>query len=106
MVEKVFSLARGDAKAVEKVLFDENVHYLHLVLPEGDALPEHPSNANIYMTVVRGLLSIALDGQELHEYPAGTMLTFPANTKMLVRNLDSSALELIIVKAPAPDVKP
>lgn len=102
MVEKVFSLAQGDERAIEKVLFDENVHYLHLVLPQGDALPEHPSNANIYMTVVRGRLSIALDGQEMREYPAGTMLTFPANTMMLVRNLGSSALELIIVKAPVP----
>ncbi|NLF26462.1 MAG: hypothetical protein GX592_01085 [Clostridiales bacterium] len=102
MVEQVFSLARGDAKAIEKVLFDENVHYLHMVFPRGDGLPEHFSNSNVYMTVVRGRLSIGLGAQEIHEYPAGTMLKIPFNTKMNVRNLDEDVLELIIVKAPAP----
>ena len=102
MVEQVFSLARGDAKAIEKVLFDENVHYLHMVFPRGDGLPEHFSNSNVYMTVVRGRLSIGLGEQEIHAYPAGTMLKIPFNTKMNVRNLDPDTLELIVVKAPAP----
>lgn len=31
MVEQIFKLTRDDKKAVEKVIFDENVHYLHMV---------------------------------------------------------------------------
>lgn len=31
MVETIFQLSRGDEKAIEKVVFDENVHYLHMV---------------------------------------------------------------------------
>ncbi len=30
MVEQVFKLSLGDEKAVEKIVFDENVHYLHV----------------------------------------------------------------------------
>ncbi len=102
MVEKVFNLSRGDENAVEKVVFDENVHYLHMVFNQGRGLPEHNSNSNVYMTVVRGVLSIGLDEQQVREYPAGTLLKIPHNTKMNVKNLHPQTLELIVVKAPAP----
>lgn len=102
MVEKIFKLSRGDDKAVEKVIFDENIHYLHMVFNKEEGLPEHFSNSNVYMTVVRGTLSIGLDNQEIHEYEAGTLLKIPFKTKMNVKNLHPDTLELIVVKAPAP----
>jgi quercetin dioxygenase-like cupin family protein len=102
MVEQIYHLYVGDEMAVEKVLFDENIHYLHMVFNSGEGLPEHVSNANVYMTIIRGKLSIGLDEQEVHEYDAGTLLKIPFQTKMNVRNLHDHPLELIIVKAPAP----
>ncbi|AHM57762.1 hypothetical protein EAL2_808p02570 (plasmid) [Peptoclostridium acidaminophilum DSM 3953] len=102
MVEQVFKLSRNDEMAVEKVIFDENVHYLHMVFNKDQGLPEHFSNSNVYMTVLRGKLSIALDEQEIHEYEAGTLLKIPFQTKMNVRNLHDETMELIVVKAPAP----
>lgn len=106
MVEQIFTLAQGKQKTVEKVLMDENIHYIHMIFNKGEGMPEHFANAkNVYMTVIRGLLSIGLDEQEIHEYPAGTMLKIPFHTKMNVRNLHDDTLELIVVKAPAPEVK-
>ena len=102
MVEQIFKLTKGNEKAVEKILFDENVHYLHMVFNQGDGLPEHFSNSNVYMTVIRGTLSIGLDEQEIHEYDSGTLLKIPFQTKMNVKNLHNKTLELIVVKAPAP----
>jgi len=102
MVEQVYKLSVDNEKAVEKILFDENVHYLHMVFNKDEGLPEHFSNSNVYMTVVRGRLSIGLDEQELHVYDAGTMLKIPFQTRMNVKNLHSETLELIVVKAPAP----
>jgi quercetin dioxygenase-like cupin family protein len=102
MVEKIFKLSRRDEKAVEKIIFDENVHYLHMVFNQNEGLPEHYSNSNVYMTVVRGRLSIGLNDQDIQEYDAGTLLKIPLQTKMNVKNLDSDTLELIVVKAPAP----
>ena len=102
MVEQIFKLSRGNDKAVEKVIFDENVHYLHMVFNKSEGLPEHFSNSNVYMTVIRGRLSIGLDDQEVHEYEAGTLLKIPFKTKMNVKNMHPETLELIVVKAPAP----
>lgn len=102
MVEQVFKLSTGNDKVVEKVIFDENVHYLHMVFNKDEGLPEHYSNSNVYMTVVRGRLSIGLNEQEINEYEAGTLLKIPFHTKMNVKNLHTETLELIVVKAPAP----
>lgn len=102
MIEQIFTLTQGNEKVVEKVIQDENVHYIHMVFNENEGLPEHFSNSTVYMTVVRGNLSIALDEQEIHCYSEGTVLKIPFNTKMNVNNRDKDVLELIVVKAPAP----
>ncbi|MGB4916025.1 MAG: cupin domain-containing protein [Leptotrichiaceae bacterium] len=102
MIEQVYKISTGNDKAVEKVIYDENLHYLHMVFNKGEGLPEHFSNSNVYMTVVRGTLSIGLNDQDIHEYSNGALLKIPVNTKMNVKNLDDDTLELIVVKAPAP----
>ena len=102
MIEQTFALSRGNDKAVEKIIFDENIHYLHMVFNTNEGLPEHFSNSNVYMTVVRGRLSIGLNDQSYHVYEAGTLLKIPFQTEMNVKNLHPETLELIVVKAPAP----
>lgn len=102
MIEQVFPLTPSDARLIEKVITDDNVHYLHMVLPEGEGLPEHTTNAPVYMTVLKGRLSLRLAEQEAHEYWEGTVLKIPMNTRMHARNLSAGLLELTVVKAPAP----
>lgn len=102
MIEQVFKIAEGNNKVVEKVIQDENVHYMHMIFNKNEGAPEHFSNANVYMTVVRGKLSITLGEQDTHEYPAGSVLKIPMGIKMNIRNLNDETLELIVVKAPAP----
>jgi quercetin dioxygenase-like cupin family protein len=103
MIEQVFQLAQGDAKTIEKVVMDENLHYMHMILNRGEGLPEHFSNSNVYMAVLRGTLTIGLGGQEDHVYPRGTLLKIPVETRMNVRNLHDATLELTVVKAPTPE---
>lgn len=103
MIEEVYKISTENEKTVERVIQDENIHYIHMVFNKNEGLPEHFSNSNVYMTVVRGKLSIGLDEQGINEYPNGTVLKIPVNTKMNVRNLSDEVLELIVVKAPAPE---
>ena len=102
MIEQIFQLSKGNEKVVEKVVQDDNIHYIHMIFNKEEGLFEHFSNSNVYMTVVRGKLSIGLDDKEIHEYESGTLLKIPVNTKMNVKNMHESTLELIVVKAPAP----
>ena len=102
MIEQIFKLAKGNEKAIEKVVFDENIHYLHMVFNQNEGLPEHFSYSNVHMTVITVTLSIRINEQEVHEYASGTLLKIPFQTKMNVKNLHTDTLELIVVKAPAP----
>lgn len=102
MVEQVYQMEYTENKLVEKVILDENIHYIHMIFNNGEGLPEHFSNSNVYMTVLKGILSIALNEQEIHEYKQGSVLKIPFQTKMNVGNKHDEILELIVVKAPAP----
>ena len=102
MLEKVFHMTRTNEKTIEKVIQDENVHYMHMVLPENEGMPVHTTNANVYMTVIRGRLTISLEDNEANHYEAGTILNIPSGTKMNAGNTGEDVLELTVVKAPAP----
>lgn len=102
MIEEVYKMVTGNKKTIEKIIQDDNLHYIHMILNKNEGLPEHFSNSNVYMTVLRGVLSIELDEQEFHQYEAGTILKIPFNTKMNVKNKNEQVLEFIVVKAPAP----
>lgn len=102
MIETVFEMTREKSKTVNKIILDENLHYIHMVFNKDEGLPEHLSNSNVYMTVVKGTLSIQLNDQEDHEYPESSILKIPIKTKMNVRNKYNDILELIVVKSPAP----
>ena len=41
MIEQIFKLTQGNDKTVEKVIIDENIHYMHMILNKGECLPEH-----------------------------------------------------------------
>lgn len=69
MIEKVFNCSTTDQKVVEKLIMDDNINYIHIVFNQGEGLPEHYSNSNVYMNVIRDRLSITLDGQDTHVYP-------------------------------------
>lgn len=102
MIEKIYSYSITDEKTIERIVIDENVNINHMVLPKGKALPVHDSNSNVYMTVLRGILSITLGEQQTAVYHLGTILAIPEGIKMFVRNEHDDVLELLVVKAPAP----
>lgn len=104
MVEQVFRMYQGNDKTIEKVLLDENIHYLHMILNQNESLPTHLTNGNVYMTVISGILNIALADNEAKEYEKGTLLKIPSQIKMSVNNFYKEKLELIVVKAPAPKI--
>ncbi|HPX93903.1 MAG TPA: cupin domain-containing protein [Bacillota bacterium] len=102
MIETVYQLVQNDDKSVKAIVMDENVHYMQMVLNQGQGLPVHYSNSNLYMTVLRGTLSIGLEDQEIHDYPKGSLLKIPVDVRMNVHNRHEEVLEITVVKAPAP----
>ena len=102
MVERLYNFTLTDEKMIERVLEDDNVGINHMVLPKGAALPEHYSNSNVYMLVTRGQVTLKLDEQDEHYYPAGSIINIPYKTKMNVFNQNEEIVELFVIKAPSP----
>jgi quercetin dioxygenase-like cupin family protein len=102
MVGQVYRMSVSDDRTVEKVIQDENLHYMHVILRRGEGLPAHHSNATVYMSVLRGTLSIDLAQQGARAYNRGVVLKIPFDTHMVIENRHEDVLEFTIVKAPAP----
>lgn len=102
MIEKKFDYTVGSEKTIEKIILDDNVNINHMILPNGESLPEHYSNSNVYMIVAKGTVSLILNDEERHDYPVGSILYIPFNTKMNVKNNNDEIVELFVVKSPAP----
>lgn len=102
MVEQIFKLTSSEEKLAEKVIIDENLHYMHVIINKDEGFPEHYTNAVVYMTVLRGIVSLGLGDQKTHAYEAGHVLKIPFNTKMNLNNFHEETVELVIVKAPPP----
>ncbi len=79
MIEKLYTYKDSDAKLVERIIDDENANVNHMIFKQGDALPEHNSNSNVYMIVIKGTVSLQLDKQESNEYPKGSIINIPFN---------------------------
>jgi quercetin dioxygenase-like cupin family protein len=101
-VEKRYTFIKTDSKLFEKIIEDEHVGINHLVLQKGEALPEHFTNSNVYVIVVRGTITLQLGKQKPHVRPEGSIINIPYNIKMNASNRDEQTLEFLVVKAPNP----
>lgn len=102
MIEERYDFKIVNEKLIERIVDDDNVAINHIILVKDTGLPEHFSNSNVYMIIVRGTMTICLNDEQPKTYEKGSILYIPYNTKMKVQNLDNEILEFFVVKAPNP----
>ncbi len=106
MTPETFSYSTGDTAIRERILSQPerwNLLMAHVVLPPGDAVPTHPTDADSFFVVVRGTLTLkAGEGPEV-AYPRGTVLHLPKGTLMAPRNAGTDTVEFFVVKTPHPE---
>src|SRR4030042_5997324 len=102
MIEKIYDYSTLDDNKIEQLVQEDPVQINHIILPKDSGLPEHYSNSDVYMIVLRGNLSLQLNNQEPHIYSYGQVINVPFHTKMNVKNYDEEILEFFVVKAPHP----
>lgn len=103
-MEKVFKFSQSTEKLVEKVLDDDAVMLNHIILNYDEALPQHNSNSDVYMIIIRGTLSIQLEDEPSKSYEHGNIINIPYGVKMNISNSSSEQVEFFVVKAPSPRV--
>lgn len=104
MLEKVYEFSKSDRKIIEKLVDDAPLLINHMVLPTGEGLPEHYSNSNVYIIIIRGIMTLTLGDQCSVNYHGGQIINIPYKTKMNIINYQSDVLEFFVVKSPNPSV--
>ncbi|MDD4570827.1 MAG: cupin domain-containing protein [Tepidanaerobacteraceae bacterium] len=102
MIEKNYNFNKTDKKIVERIVDDENINLNHMVLIKGTGMPEHYSNSNVYMVIIRGTMTLKLGDQEPKKYRGGDIVNIPYGIKMNIDNFDDEVLEFFVVKSPSP----
>lgn len=103
MIETIFTYTATDEKVIERLINEDVAMINHVVLPGGERLPEHHSDSNVFLIVVRGKLSMQLGEQEAHVY-SERVVQVPFHTKMNITNGGDEPVEFFIVKTPHPRV--
>lgn len=101
-MQQVYRFSRTEKKTIEKIIDDEHTAINHAILPNGEGLPEHFSNSNVYLIITRGIMTLRLDDGEVRTHIHGEIVFVPYNSKMNLKNLEDEILEFFIVKAPNP----
>lgn len=99
---KEYKYNESKSKLVEKILDDDNIMINHMILNKGDEMPVHNSNSNVYMIIVKGVLTIQFDDELDNKYEKGTILNIPFGKKMHIYNEDDDQVEFFVVKSPSP----
>jgi len=105
MTPERFSFSTGDQAIRERVVDQPNrwnVLIAHVVLPVGESVPSHPTDAEAFLTVVRGTLTLELDGLAMTQHSRGSVLYLPKGAPMAPRNDGTDVVEFFVIKTPHP----
>jgi len=105
MTPERFSFSTSDDSIRERVVDRPDQWDLviaHVVLSPGEAVNRHPTDSEAFVAVVRGTLSLEVEGLAEVEHPRGSLLYLPKGTPMAPRNEGSEALEFFVIKTPHP----
>ncbi|MCP1109985.1 quercetin dioxygenase-like cupin family protein [Lachnospiraceae bacterium PM6-15] len=104
MLETIYEFKKTEKKLIEKIVDDDVAMINHIILNQDEGLPEHRSNSNIYILVVRGKLSIKLEEEQKRLYEEGHILNIPYDIKMHITNEQPEQVDFFVIKAPGPRV--
>ncbi len=102
MIERSYKFNKCIERNVEKTIDDDNLLLMHMTLTKGTGLAEHFSNSNVYMVIIKGILTMQLGEEEEKEYQQGNIVNIPYNIKMNINNFNEEILEFFVIKAPNP----
>lgn len=102
-MEKNYGFTFGSEKVIEKIVDDHGdfneIQINHVTLLNGDGLPVHQANANVYLIILKGVMTAAFNGMHSKAYSAGEIINVPKNTQMDISNRETQLLDFMIVKA-------
>jgi len=95
---KVYQYTITDQEIFENVFKDEKLLMNHVIVPPGKVFPKHPTDAIVYILIVRGELSLAIENSAPETFKAGQLVNIPKGIISELGNRGDELLELFVVK--------
>ena len=90
-----------DKMGNRKVVDEKHLLVMQIALKPGQSVPQHNANSNVHLLVVRGDLTVNLNGLDNH-VKEGDLLPVSYQTPMIIKNTGSVEATFLVFKTPNP----
>lgn len=97
-MEKVYTYTQTELEIFESIFKEEKLLMNHVVIPSGKVFPKHPTDAQVYVLITKGELSLSVDDKEVNVYGIGQLVHIPKHLNSELGNRGEGVLELFVVK--------
>ena len=94
----IYPYTLTDQETLENIFDRGDCLMNHVVMPPGKVFPEHPTDAHVYITVLRGELTIALEKDVPFRLRRGQVGNVPKGIISSLSNVSEEVVELIVLK--------
>ena len=94
----IYPYTLTDLETFENIFDRGDVLMNHVVMPVGKVFPSHPTDANVYITVLSGELTIVLDEEAPILLRRGQVGNVPEGVVSSLSNMSDDIVELIVLK--------
>ena len=74
---------------------------MQIALRSGQSVPRHNANSNVHLLIVRGVITVNLDGVERHAHE-GDLVPVKFGTPMVINNGGADNATFLVLKTPHP----
>lgn len=90
-----------DKMGNRKVVDEKHLLVMQIALKPGQSVPAHNANSNVHLLVIRGMLTVNLNGVD-HEAKEGDLLPVAYQTPMTIKNVGTDNATFLVFKTPNP----
>lgn len=98
MIEKLYKFALTDKDLFENVLSEKDFVLNHVIVKEGKVFPKHKTDAEVYIIIIRGKLTIDIGNQGEKRFEAGNVVYIPFGIETVLGNKNPETAEVFVVK--------
>lgn len=98
MAAKLFNYSLEQKDLFENILKDENIMLNHVVIESGKFFPKHPTDAHVYIIIVKGELSVTLNDDTKNIYKKGDVVEVEKGIESELGNESDDFTEAFVIK--------
>ena len=84
-----------------KIVDEKHLLIMQIALKPGQSVPQHNANSNVHLLLLKGTLTVNLDGVDI-KIDEGALLPVKYLTPMMIKNTGGTGATFLVLKTPNP----